>query len=185
MRFRPYIFLILTSLLLAGCSGLRVSQDYAAGSDFRSLKNYAWHYDTQEKTGDIRIDTPLIDNRIRAAIDDTLKARGYRKVARDRADFHVAYQYGIRSRLESDQPQTSFGFGFGTYGRHSSFGISSGSDVRAYDEGLLIIDLLDARDGSTLWRGKGTRPVFIHSEPERVTRQINQTVHKILDQFPP
>ncbi len=179
------LLLALLLVVTGGCSSVRVSQDYTSTGNLSGLSSYAWHYDRQEKTGDIRIDSPLIDNRIRAAIDETLKARGYRSTARDKADFHVAYQYAIRGRLRPDNVQTSIGFGFGTYSRHSAFGLSTGSDVSSYDEGLLVIDILDARDGSTLWRGKGTRQVFIHTEPERMTEQINETVHKILDQFPP
>jgi len=172
-------------IVLPGCTGVRVSQDYNDGQNLAALKTYAWHYDQQEKSGDIRIDTPLIDQRVRSAIDKTLTARGYRKASRSEADFHIAYQYAIRNQLESDQPRTSIGFGFGSYGRHSSIGISTGTNVNSYDEGLLVIDILDSRDGETLWRGKGTRRVFLHSDPARVTRQINETVHKILDQFPP
>jgi len=168
-----------------GCSSVQVSQDYNSKLNLTSLRTYAWHYDKQAKTGDIRIDSPLIDARIRAAIDATLIARGYRNIARDQADFHVAYQYAIRGKNQSDSVQTSIGFGFGSFGRHGGIGVSTGSDVSQYDEGLLIIDILDARDGSTLWQGKGTRQVFIHTEPERLTAQINETVHKILDQFPP
>ena len=171
--------------IITACSPVQVSQDYTPGVNLNGLRSYAWHYDQQEKTGDIRIDSPLIDTRIRTAIDETLAARGYRRTSRDQADFHVAYQYAIRAKLRSDNVQTSIGFGFGSYGHHSGIGVSTGTDVSNYDEGLLIIDILDARDGSALWRGKGTRQVFIHTEPERMTEQINETVHKILDQFPP
>ena len=178
------LFLVLL-FFAAGCSPIQVSQDYTPGTSLNNLRSYAWHDDQQEKTGDLRIDNPLIDNRIRAAIDDTLAARGYRKTGRDQADFHVAYQYAIRGKVGASNVQTSIGFGFGTYGRHGGIGVSTGPDYSSYDEGLLIIDILDAREGSTLWRGKGTRQVFMHTEPERMTEQVNETVHKILDQFPP
>jgi hypothetical protein len=185
MNYSLRTLLLILLFITAGCSSIRVSQDYTPGINLSSLINYAWHDDSQEKTGDIRIDSPLVDARIRSAIDATLTARGYRKTGRDRADFHVAYRYAIRSQVGANQVQTSFGFGFGSYGRHGGVGISTGPDYSSYDEGLLIIDILDSRNGSALWRGKGTRQVFIHTEPERMTEQINETVHKILDQFPP
>ncbi len=176
---------LLLLLIAGGCSGVKVSQDYTSAGNLAGLSTYAWHTDSQEKTGDIRIDTPLVDSRIRDAIEATLAARGYRKTARDQADFHVAYQYDIRGRLRSDNLRTRIGFGFGSFSRHGAFGVSTGSDVSPYDEALLVIDILDARDGSTLWRGKGTRQAFTHTEPAKLTEQINETVHKILDQFPP
>ena len=179
------IVLILAILLFPGCSSVRVSQDYTSTTDFSGLGSYASHTGQQEKTGDLRIDNPLVNTRIREAIDATLTARGYRSTTRDRADFHVAYQYDIRGRVRSDNVQTSVAFGFGSYSRRGAFGVSTGSDVSSYDEGLLIISILDSRDGATLWQGKGTRQVFIHNRPEEMTRKINETVHKILDQFPP
>jgi hypothetical protein len=179
-------FLLLLLLLgICGCSSVQVSQDYTSADNLNGLRSYAWHYDRQEETGDIRIDSPLIDTRIRTAIDETLRARGYRKTSREQADFHVAYQYAIRAKVRSDNVHTSVGVGFGSYGRRGAFGVSSGSDVSSYDEGLLVIDILDSRDGSTLWRGKGTRQVSMHSKPEEMTERVNEAVHKILDQFPP
>ncbi len=180
---KTMLMLLLT--VAVGCSSVRVSQDYKSAENLNGLRSYAWHSDSQEKTGDIRIDTPLVDSRIREAIDATLAARGYRKASRDQADFHVAYQYAIRGRVRTDNVRTSIGFGFGSFSRHGALGVSTGSDYSSYDEGLLVIDILDARDGSTLWRGKGTRQVFMHTEPAKMTEQINETVHKILDQFPP
>ena len=177
--------LLFLLIMTFGCSSVRVSQDYTSTQNLAALDKYAWHYDTQEKTGDIRIDSPLINSRIRGAIDETLSARGLRKTSREQADFHVTYQYAIRGKVHSDHVQTSIGFGFGSYNRRGGFGVSTGTNVSDYDEGLLVIDFLDSRDGSTLWQGKGTRQVFIHTEPEKLTRQINETVHKILDQFPP
>ena len=185
MNFTLKILLLLLLVSIFGCTSIRVSQDYNSTKNLSSLRTYAWHYTSQEKTGDLRIDSPLIDARIRTAVDETLTARGYRKAPRDQAEFHISYQYAIRGKVQSDRVQTSIGFGFGSYNRHSGFGISTGSDVSQYDEGLLVIDILDSRDGSTLWQGKGTRQVFVHTEPEKLTRQINETVHKILDQFPP
>ena len=185
MPLKPGRLILLLLFIITACSPVQVSQDYTPGVNLNGLRSYAWHYDQQEKTGDIRIDSPLIDTRIRAAIDETLAARGYRRTSRDQADFHVAYQYAIRGKVGANNVQTSIGFGFGTYGRHGGIGVSTGPDYSAYDEGLLIIDILDARDGSTLWRGRGTRQVFMHTEPARLTEQVNETVHKILDQFPP
>ena len=64
-------------------------------------------------------------------------------------------------------------------------GVGTGTQVRAYDQGTLLIDLTDAVDGRLIWRGIRTQTVTGHSDPEKSTRQINETVEKILAQFPP
>ena len=67
------------TLLVIGCSGLEVSQDYDVNTDFSGLKLYAWKSEKQAQTGDIRVDNPLLDARIRAAVDRALTAGGLHK----------------------------------------------------------------------------------------------------------
>jgi hypothetical protein len=42
-----------------------------------------------------------------------------------------------------------------------------------------------ASNSDLIWRGTGTRRVSQHSDPEKRTKNINETVDKILAQFPP
>ncbi len=77
------------------------------------------------------------------------------------------------------------GFGYGRYGSHGTIGIRTGTQINEYDEGLLIIDFLKADSDIILWRGKSTRVVEIHSAPEKIIQDIDQTIEKMLAQFPP
>ena len=185
MSGRLKFFSTLLLALVVGCSGIQVSQDYTSKQNLAGLKTYAWHYDQPAKTGDLLIDSPLLNQRLREAIDSTLAIRGYQQVRRDRADFHIDYQYTIIPGTRANSVQTSIGFGFGSYNKRGAVGVGTSNDYSPYNEGLLVIDILDARDGTTLWRGKGTREVFVHNEPAKMTEQINETVFKILNQFPP
>ena len=64
-------------------------------------------------------------------------------------------------------------------------GLSTGSDVRAYDQGALLIDVTIPLGDKLVWRGIATQSVPEHSSPEESTVRINETVEKILSQFPP
>jgi hypothetical protein len=57
--------------------------------------------------------------------------------------------------------------------------------VREYDEGTLLIDVLQAGSGALLWRGSGVATVREESSPEKRTERINTAVNKILERFPP
>ncbi|PLX79791.1 MAG: hypothetical protein C0615_01905 [Desulfuromonas sp.] len=172
---------LLIILLVSGCSGITVSQDYSSARELAGLRFYAWSSEQQPRTGDARVDTPLLDSRIRSAIDNTLAARGYRQADSDHADFLVSYQYSLHQRVRGTSDHASIGFA----GRHSFFGFGTGTTISDYNEGLLLIDFLDRTGRTTLWRGKGSRPIATHTEPEKLTHQINEMVHKIIDQFPP
>jgi len=185
MQTLKNIILLTFLALFIGCSGIQVSQDYEVAADFSNLKTFTWYLAKQKKTGDLRVDNPLLDSRIRKAVDRSLSQKGYKRISQGTPNFYVGYKYAILTRIRSERVSTGFGFGFGGSGSFGSIGIGTGSDVREYDEGMLVIDITDAKNRKLLWRGTGTRRVSRHSDPERITKEVNENVDKILAQFPP
>ncbi len=62
MRLLPF-------LLLAACSSVQVSTDYDPGTDFSVLKSYAWLPRKASTGGDPRLDSTLLNERIRGAVE--------------------------------------------------------------------------------------------------------------------
>jgi len=184
MKRLLFILLLLLASTFMACSSVRVSQDYDLDKPIPDLKTYRWKTSAQTATGDVQVDNPLLNERIRRAVDRMLNQKGFQKVATDTADFQVAYQFSIRQKIRSDDVRGTVGFGVGTYGRHGGVAIGTGSHVTQYDEGLLVIDLTDNRD-ALLWRGQGTRYLPTHSKPDKTEKIYNELVEKILAQFPP
>jgi hypothetical protein len=180
-----YVIVALALITAVGCSRVQVSQDYRKTADFSNIYSYAWTSDVQEKSGDIRVDNPLMDERIRAAVAANLSAKGLRAVPAGEADVKILYNYQIRQKIRSDDTRGGLAVGYGAYSRGGGIVFSTGSDVKSYDEGLLVIDFLHPKDGELLWRGNATFPVSEHSAPEKITDLINEAVEKILAQFPP
>ena len=183
-KFNIVIFLTFLTLI-TGCSGIEVSQDYDIEVDFSKLKTFHWFSAVQKKTGDLRVDNPLLDSRIRKAVDSSLAQKGYQKIFKGTPDFYIGYNYSILKKIGSERVRTGIGFGFGGAGRGGMIGIGTGSDVKEYDEGMLVIDITGAANKKLLWRGTGTRRVYRHSDPAKITKEINENVEKILSQFPP
>jgi hypothetical protein len=170
-------------ILLTGCSGIQVNQDYDPATDFKSMTDYDWAEATQEKTGDLRIDNPLRDARIRAAVERHLQEKGYLKTSDQTPTFLVRYRYVLRQRVESDN--SGVGFGIGSYGRHGGIAIGTGNSIREYDQGSLVIDFLDPTSNTLLWRGNGNQRFREYDDPEKTSRDIDTLVDEILSQFPP
>lgn len=183
-KFKNVIFLTFL-VLFAGCSGIQVSQDYDVAADFSNLKTFDWYLAKQKKTGDLRVDNPLLDSRIRKAVDRSLAQKGYQRIFQGTPNFYVGYKYAILTRIGSERVSTGIGFGFGGSGSFGGIGIGTGSDVREYDEGMLVIDITDPINRKLLWRGTGTHHVSRHSDPKKITKEVNENVEKILAQFPP
>ena len=169
------------ALLLASCSSVQVRTDYDPQADFSRLRTFAWASPVQEKTGDLRIDSPLLDERIRRAVESTLQARGFEKAAPRTADFVVAYHLSLEQRLDVRTMDSYYG-----YRRYGAWGYGgTQTTVSQYEQGTLIIDVADARAQRLVWRGSGSRRVSQSSDPEKATENVNRAVQEILAKFPP
>ena len=180
-----WIFWAALAAGLFSCSTLKVSQDYDQTTDFSTFKTFAWQEDIQPKTGDIRVDSPLIDQRVRESIKTNLANRGMEYSGEDLPDFKVAYTYTILTKIQSTPATTGVGIGIGTSGGLGGIGMRTGSDIREYDQGLLVIDFLSPDTGKLWWRGTSTRVVSTHATPDGITEDIETTVARLLEQFPP
>lgn len=56
---------------------------------------------------------------------------------------------------------------------------------REFDEGTLVIDLLDPASASVLWRGLARDEVDWRMSPTEIDTRIRGAVRKILERFPP
>ncbi len=170
---------------LFSCSTIRVSQDYNTLQDITGLQTYKWKSLEQEPSKDIRIDNQFLDSRIRTAIELYMRSAGFTEVSNDTPDFFIQYNYSIKRRIKSDNVQTGFGIGVGSYGRRGGVSVHSGSNIREIDEGLFVIDFTKPDSGDLIWRGMGTSQDLLYSNPEKATVSINALVEKIIGQITP
>jgi hypothetical protein len=185
-RVPVFAFLLsVTTLLLAGCAS-RPNVDYDQTFDFAIVRTFNILSPAETQSGDPRIDSPLINERIHAAIAAVLAGQGYRAVS-ETPDIAVRYQVGKRSGVESRGSGVSMGVG--TYRRGSGAAIGYGfpaNDITSYEEGILTIDIMNAADNKLVWRGSSSRRLNDHgTTPEATTKAVNEVVAEILQQFPP
>jgi len=169
--------------LLQACSGIQVSQDYEQGYDFSGYKTFTWKPNDNNEYG--IGDNRLMDKRIRSAIESALSEKQYIQADSGDADFYISYHMTVEQVISSNNVSGGFSIGRSSYGRYGGIGVSTGSQVRAYDQGTLLIDITDAAKDELIWRGISTQAVSEHSNPEESTQVINETVEKMLLQFPP
>ncbi len=184
MRKVPVIsWLLFILVILQACSGIKVSQDYEQGYDFSSLKTYAWKPNDNKEYG--IGDNDLMDHRIRSAIENTLSARQFTQIDTGKPDFYISYHLTIEQIIQSSNVGGGFSVGRSSGGRYGSIGVGTGTRVQTYDQGTLLIDVTDGLSSNLVWRGTSTQPVSQHSDPEKITQSVNETVEKTLLQFPP
>jgi hypothetical protein len=179
--------IVCTVFILIGiqaCSGIKVSQDYDQGYDFSELKTFAWKPNENSEYGITGND--LVKERIITAIEKNLLAKNYIQTGSGKPDFFISYHVTVEQKISSSDVSGGIAMGRSSRGgRYRGAGISSGSEVEAYDEGRLLIDVTDVVSNRLVWRGVSTQRVSGHSDPEKSTVLINETVEKMLLQFPP
>jgi len=172
-NFITLVFItLIAAILLAGCSTISVTQDYDPVYDFSKLKTFGFLPIPKEAGID-----QLNANRFGDAIRNELTAKGF--TTSEKADFSLALLFGKQTKTNI----STYGYGYGPYwGRYGGTG---NIDVSQYDEGTLIIDVIDMNKKELVWRGTGKGVTDPNATVEERTANINNAVAQILAQFPP
>jgi len=178
------LLLPLLILLLAGCSTLSVQTDYDPEYDFTRLKTWTW-VKGRKPSDDVRINNDLMRKRIERAISAVLAARGYRYAEKGPADFQVNWFGAIDRKIRYETISHFYGtLGYGPYYGGYWPAYTQTYPVE-YEEGTLIIDILDGKTHKLVWRGVGSDYVTEHKNPAELDKGIREAVEKILAGFPP
>ena len=161
-------------ILIAGCASMSVTTDYDHNVDFGGYKTFAWMSHPRPQAPGRGFIDPLMEGRIKDAVENDLTARGYVKDLDGKPQFLIAIHAGAKNRLNV----TDYGYHYGPRGRWGHRHI----EVNRYKEGTLILDFVDPREKQLIWRGCAVGAL---ASREKVEEQIIQSVGKMLESFPP
>jgi hypothetical protein len=178
---RPHRILVLALVIVtwpAIVAAQKTTYDFDKSATFAQFRTYALKEGTPTKQ-------PLIDNRIIAAIEEQLAAKGFTKS--DTAPdvfivYHVAFDEQQDISAYSSGPMYG-GYGWGWGGGWGS----TTTDVRVREilVGTLAIDMVDATKKQVVWRGLGTKEIDTNAKPEKRDKNISKAVEKIFKNYPP
>ena len=178
---KKHVVLALAALLApAAVLAQKTSYDYDKSANFGSYKTYALKDGT-------KVGQPLIDDRIVAAIEAQLAAKGLKKVDAN-PDVFVVYHTAFDKQKDISTFSSGYGGGYGGYGWRYGGGWGSEmstTQVRDILVGTLVIDVADAAKGQMVWRGMGVKEVDTQAKPEKRDKSINNAVTKIFKNYPP
>jgi hypothetical protein len=150
-----------------------VSYDFDRSADFSTLQSYTW----------VR-GTPLNDDfnhkRIVAAIEAQLESKGLHRVpGSDGPDVLVAYHAVFARDLAIHAASSGWG------GYRFAPNRTGSARVEQVLIGTLVVELLDARTGATLWRGTASREINVKASPEKREKNIGRATEKLFTHYPP
>lgn len=120
-----------------------------------------------------------MQDRIRFAVDRVLLSKGYTMAGSAAPDFLVGYHATVQSKTNVTTVNDRYGPGYGAGWGHGSV------QVYEYDEGLLILDIVDPVGKKLLWRGSASDVVSQSRSVDARQEQLQEAVTKILENFPP
>jgi hypothetical protein len=169
----------LTMLVGAGCSSVTVNHDWDRQEDFSKLETFAWMEQPVDPAGDARaaaMSSGLFAARLHNSVNKHLQAKGY-SIDTEKPDFVIVYHTGIQDKVNV----TNWGYTYGPY--WGPWGESV--DVYQYAEGTLVLDFIDFETKQLIWRGTAQKALAENPDPEKVERNIDEVVVRLLERFPP
>jgi hypothetical protein len=175
VEMRVAKFLLAAGLALVGtrAAAQNVNYDYDKGAEFSKFKTYAWVAGTN-------LTDEINHERVVDAIDAQLAAKGFAKVeASAHPDILIAYH----ATFDKDLRITGFSSGWGGY----RFGGSRSGSARTDTilTGTLVVDMVDAKTGSIVWRGVASKELDPKASPEKREKSIKKTADKLFKNYPP
>lgn len=167
---KKYLFAcgMVMALLVPFAHAQKVTVDWDHNAqNFSSFKTYAWTKPVRSTTN------PLMDERIVAAINSQMAAKGLRQV-QSNPDVFLTYSAGVRPEKSATVMGTGrfrMGGGMGTINQNIS------------NTGTLVVDMSDAGTRKLVWRGAASDT--LSDKPDKNSKKIEKAVEKMFKKYPP
>ena len=172
--------LLVLLIMVSSCSSVRVATDYDKKANFNEYKTFAFF-----KTGIDKAEISDLDKRrILRAIEAELLAKGFTKS--ENPDLLISLF--TKSQQRVDVYNNSWGYGAWGWGGYGGFGPGWGwgwnqPNTTVRTQGVLYIDLIDAKKKELIWQGMGTG--YLSRNMEKKEERIKEFVAKIMEKYPP
>jgi len=160
----------------SGCATMDVGSHVERGLDFSPYRTYDWGPAGPLPTGDPRLDrNPFFQDHMMGAVEKQLAARGLVR-ANGTSDVLIHYHAAITNRIDVDRLDRQSGYCYGQDCSVSTF---------EYEEGTIVLDLVDARTNRVIWRGWAQhRMQGVLDDPDLMAERIDEAVTRMLQQLP-
>ncbi|WP_455207736.1 DUF4136 domain-containing protein [Kaarinaea lacus] len=178
------ITLCFAILLFYGCAPIQIKVDYDQNINFDKYKSYAWIANEQPDIVDISFEKTLLDNLVMDTTDKVLKDRGYAR--NNNPDFLITYYLVVNTKTDVYLVENYYSnIGYPTQPTTSSTRDYEKLRKSTYEQGMLILDIVDNQTKERIWRGYAQSRIGIYNEREKQEKRIRTAIKKILNEFPP
>jgi hypothetical protein len=172
-RSQVFVGTAIAALVLAGCATMQIGSYVDRAAEFNRYRTYAWGPTDFFRTGDPRLDNnTFFQERVQAAVDRELSARGFEKVSSGAPDLLIHYHASVTQRVDIS-------------GADRQHGYCDECRPFVFDAGTLTLDLVDTRTNKLVWRGwaEGSLDGVINDQMW-MEQRVDEAVARILEKLP-
>ena len=164
---------VLGAMALTACATTNVRTYVVRGIDVQQYRTYSWGPADEQATGDPRLDNNrFFEERIAAAVERNLDARGFEKTAPGTSDVVVRYYASVEQLVNAD-------------GADLPYAVCDDCRPFVFDAGTIVIDLIDARSGRLAWRGWAESDIDgVVDNQAWMEKRVDEAVARILERLP-
>ncbi|WNH09178.1 DUF4136 domain-containing protein [Thalassobellus suaedae] len=175
LKILPLLALL---IVVTSCSSVKVAADYDKNAKFSEYKTFAFF-----KTGIDKAEISDLDKRrILRAIESELLAKGFTKS--ENPDLLISLFTKSQQRVDVYNNSWGYGaWGWGGFGPGWGWGWNNLPSTSVTTQGVLYIDLIDAKKKELVWQGMGTG--YLSRNMEKKEERIKEFVTEIMAKYPP
>jgi len=180
--------LALTIAAGACAHSIELTHDYNTEFDFSEYRTYDWMPQSAGRRGRDGADSAQTHALLRAAAEEVLESRGFRKSPGGEPDFRIGYVLASDEEMTRETISNYYGPAWGVQRMYGPRHVRSSSQTveRRYEVGTVIIDIFDVESRELVWRGTGEGRVQGGApDPEELQERANASVRQIMETFPP
>lgn len=166
---------LMLSASFAGCATMTVSSHIERGVDFTEYVTYDWGARDNFPVGDPRLDNnPFFRDYVEGTIEKRMAAKGYERVVTGPPDLLLHYHASVNQKVDVYEGDRSHGY------------YQPESRVVEFEQGTLVLDVVDAKTNKVIWRGwaQDTMTGVIDNQ-WRLEQQVEAGVTKMMMLLPP
>lgn len=187
-------FLLFSIIILISSCGPKVTTTNPAGTDLSNYKSFAYLPNTNAEVEGMSYNDENINRSIVEAVKTNLRQEGFevdqnnpdllvllstatdREVATTTDPVYATYPYTAGMTSVSPYYGTNYYSGYGGYNNV----IGYDTDTYSYEEGTLVINLIDRQTKNTIWKGVASDAIYSQTS----TSAIQDMVNDIFEEFP-
>jgi hypothetical protein len=172
------VVLVVSMVGLGGCAARRVSAHVDPRADFTQFETFDWGPADALPAGDPRLDADgFFQDHMQGAVERQMLLKGYQRAAVGATpDVRIHFHAVIRERLDVDALDARRGV---------CSGHDCGPGVTQFEEGTLLVDVMDSRTNRLVWRGWAQDSVGDALENhDTLARRIEQGVQGLMKALP-